>query len=246
MKQIESINHLHSALNSGVVALAEPDGTFRYLTNDSRICGEYPTAALKTTAGYNDNLSIIAFDLQKGEGVIFDPQTYQGMVMDLSVHQPDQSEIPEFVEGRDSVLFAADSSESVNVVSVDHDALDALKAEAEGEDVDEEINRFPFTVAISSLMSGFKRYEVNGYGIDANGVQLVQPYPGTDHTDTVGMMGMVVLTKDEGAKFVSAALEAGKYKESSEVGMELEDGDIAVKAIQHIHRFAGTIGFEFQ
>jgi len=230
MKQITSISTLNRVMAASIVACAEPDGTFRFLTTNHDITGDLDTDHLRSQSGFNSRTDEIAFDMIESKPVIFRPNTYQGVIYDLGVHQPEEvSDRSEpFLTNMASPVYARRTQDRGSVLSIVGGS-------------------YPFVVSLKGLDGEPKVYQLNGYGMDPTGVTRVQPNPEySEEESTRQMMGQLLLSKEKGAVFISAAQQAGLLSDSKPIIIDTANNAVAVKAIQHVHRAIGVIGYTFQ
>jgi len=60
----------------------------------------------------------------------------------------------------------------------------------------------------------------------------------------VDVVGVLMLTKEKGPLFMSAALSAGLIRGENAPEISMTDGSVAMSAIQRVHRDHGVLGYD--
>lgn len=231
MKKITDISTLNRVMAASIVACAEPNGTFRFLTTNHDIVGDLDTDHLRNQSGFSSGTDKIVFDILENKAVVIQPTTYQGVLYDLGVHKPDNE------QRHGSEPFLKDI----------HSPVYARRTQERGQVHSMIGGSYPFIVSLGGHNGEPKVYQLNGYGMDPTGITRVQPTPEYSEEDaTREMMGQLLLSKEQGPVFISAAQQAGMLADSKPIMIDTNDTALAVKAIQYVHREVGVIGYTFQ
>jgi len=231
IKKIEFISELEVALNGGLVMMVEPDtGKTRYLTNKADVVDSDAMATARNVESFDSGRDLVAWDVLQAQPITLTPVLFTGLLYDFAVNMPkanrDDADTPvigdNFATGTFYRAGTTDKAEFMTKVAGSHPFLFKVR---DGEDE---------TVL-----------QVDEYGMNASGFKKISAYPTYSEDEAlIEVCGYLILSNEEGPVFMSHALAMGQLDKPTP-GVDLSDGGMMIKAIQHVHRDAGVIGYTF-
>jgi hypothetical protein len=230
MKKLTTVRELNSALAKGLVSASEPDGTYRYLTTRSDVLTEASRSFISNSPGFDNRVETIVFNLLDGKAETIQPTLYNGVMMSLEVTSKQAEEEPDdfgaFIEGVNTPVYVAGTIQEAEIV----DKVGGL---------------YPFLVRISKPDGDVLITQVDAKGISRDGRKIVLANPHRNPCELiVDIVGVLMLTKEKGPLFISAALSAGLIRGEAAPEISMTDGSVAMSAIQRVHRDHGVLGYD--
>ena len=233
IKKIEFISELEGALAGGLVMMVEPDtGNTRYLTTKADLADSEAMATIRNVESFDSGRDLAVWDILEAQPITLTPVLFTGLLYDFGVNMPkanrDDADTPvigdNFASGTFYRAGTTDKAEFMTKVAGSHPFLFKVR---EGESEDETV------------------LQVNEYGMNTSGFKKISAYPTYSEDEAlIEVTGYLILSKTEGPIFMSHALAMGQLDKPTP-GVDLSDGGMMIKAIQHVHRDAGVIGYTF-
>lgn len=230
MKRLITVNQLRDALSVGLVAAAEPDGTYRYLTTQADVLSEADRSFIVNSPAFDSSVDMVVYNLLDRKAERFQPTLYNGVMLSLEVSAASAEQSPvsgDFIEGVNTHVYVAGAKQEAVIV-------------------DEVGGPYPYVISINKPDGDVLISQVNAAGISRDGEAVVQAEPQREKDELIlDVAGVLLLTKEKGPVFMSGALATGMIDNEQAPEIRMEDGSVAMSAIQRVHRDHGVLGYDF-